>query len=149
MKYEHREHFALIAVTDTKFEKPRFLINLNPSVFTPNELMSNGIIIRNELKKLVAVATANDLPLKPGLNIARLDLRDGKVRYDGFNMNMDVKIFREYRQEIQSKIESFFGMDEAPEPLHLDIGQLTSKQAQTYAEASIGYMEASRAYVKQ
>lgn len=142
MKYEHREHFSLIAVTDTKFEKPRFLINLNPSVFTPNELMSSGIIVRNELKRMLSSSQGLGLSIKPGLNIAILNLRDGQVRYRRFDMNMDPKIFREYHQEVQTIMESFFGM--TPEKMSIDVGQLTADQVFAYGEASRAYVNQDR-----
>lgn len=144
MKYEHREHLSLIAVTDTKFEKPRFLINLNPSVFTPNELMSNVIIVRNELKRMLSSSQGLGLSIKPGLNIAILNLRDGQVRYRRFDMNMDSKIFREYHQEVQTIMESFFGMTTEPEPEKYPTFDASMLKVAPWGEAGPAYVNQDR-----
>lgn len=121
MKYEHRDYLVLVAVTDTKYEKPRTLLSLNPSLFSESEIIAHRITIQNELKKLNSITSDMETPIKPGLYVAILNVRHNSVSFKKFGMNMNPDVFREYKKEVQEKMEEFFGMEPEPKQLYDEV----------------------------
>lgn len=125
MKYEHRDYIALIAVSDLRHERARPLLVLNPSAFTKEEISINRIAIHQKLKNLSSYATANGIPITPGLYIAVLNVRSGDISFTKFNMSMNTDIFREYKLEVQAKMEAYFGMEPEQPLLYVTPGEAT------------------------